>query len=874
MADFDPIGEYPIGESGQQQNAGATMGQMTYNGLIIRDPRPDVLSTTTIRLNQAFTITKKDEGQLVDFLLASVISATLDGVACSFDSAADGVTATFTAPASGVSENTPVDLIVTVDGFVSQAYSASVLGLAITPNTSVPQEGDVLTLTVTDGAGPYTVDFDGVSLTVDSQNATTVTLTWPDMRVAGKRYNQAADLTLTESGTARTATTSITPTPLSTDYFDAITSLDGIYSGYTDVVVGDESYISVVSGTVNVVDVPTGFVGGQNDFIIDNWVYDLSAGSWFPPARHTIQFNTPATGVPTIVGDTVEGYTLTADTSSISDAEGLGAFTYQWFRDAVAIAGATGSTYVLVAGDIGAVITVSVSFLDGSGNSEGPLTSTATSAVSADALSNFQFTLDASGNLQVTLDAPHPSGTLRFLLAGSDTSVSNKSTILSSGDQQALVSPGQQVFNVSGLDVEDDNWFGVYLTHSEGETAVLYQQVSFYVDTVPDQFDLGGAVFGADPNQVVQRTFTLSGVTPGEDIPLTALGSASVSPLTAQNGQLVTVTLNASAALDGSVSGGVSANGVSDTFSVYTRSNDPVSGTLTLLGTFAEDQTITIDTSGLTDADGFGAFTYTWYNSAGVIAGATASTYVLTQDDVGDSIWAEVSYTDGNGTVETINSTSYGPVSNVNDPPTGTVTIDNLNPEVGDALNVTDTLADEDGITPISHQWRRDGVAISGANSPTYTVQVADTGAVLTVLASYTDNQGTFETVLSTATNAVVNNTVSITKHPLGGLLDPENPADDHTLTVEAVGTGLSYQWQEFSGGWVDIVGQTSTSLVVTAPGSYRVVVTGGEVATSRVAIVQNLSANAHLVRKSLKLINRKTLKDDDVVPLVTGIRH
>ena len=59
-------------------------------------------------------------------------------------------------------------------------------------------------------------------------------------------------------------------------------------------------------------------------------------------------------GVPTISGTATEDQTLTADTSGISDADGLGAFSYQWLRDGVAIGGATASTYTLGLGLAGA----------------------------------------------------------------------------------------------------------------------------------------------------------------------------------------------------------------------------------------------------------------------------------------------------------------------------------------------------------------------------------------------------------------------------------------------------------------------------------------------------------------------------------------
>ena len=95
--------------------------------------------------------------------------------------------------------------------------------------------------------------------------------------------------------------------------------------------------------------------------------------------------NTPATGAPTIGGTVQVGETLTADTSGISDADGLTnvAYSYQWLssRDSE-IAGATSATYTLVDDDGGKAIKVRVSFTDDAGNDE-QLTSAVTGAVVA-----------------------------------------------------------------------------------------------------------------------------------------------------------------------------------------------------------------------------------------------------------------------------------------------------------------------------------------------------------------------------------------------------------------------------------------------------------------------------------------------------------
>ena len=93
--------------------------------------------------------------------------------------------------------------------------------------------------------------------------------------------------------------------------------------------------------------------------------------------------NSPATGQPTISGTAQVGQLLTADTSGISDDDGLDnvSYSYQWLtsRDAE-IDGATSSAYTVQSSDNGKVIKVRVTFEDDAGNDES-LTSIGTAAV-------------------------------------------------------------------------------------------------------------------------------------------------------------------------------------------------------------------------------------------------------------------------------------------------------------------------------------------------------------------------------------------------------------------------------------------------------------------------------------------------------------
>ena len=98
--------------------------------------------------------------------------------------------------------------------------------------------------------------------------------------------------------------------------------------------------------------------------------------------------NSPATGAPTIGGTPQVDQALTADTSGITDADGLTnvSYSYQWIRSDngadADIGGQTASTYTLSDEDEGKAIKVKVSFTDDADHEE-TLTSAATAAVAA-----------------------------------------------------------------------------------------------------------------------------------------------------------------------------------------------------------------------------------------------------------------------------------------------------------------------------------------------------------------------------------------------------------------------------------------------------------------------------------------------------------
>ena len=96
------------------------------------------------------------------------------------------------------------------------------------------------------------------------------------------------------------------------------------------------------------------------------------------------------TGAPVVSGTLQPGQVLTADVSSIADADGLGAFGYQWqvsndngvnWTNATGT-GSTTDTYTLVTADSGQQVRVQVSYTDAFGHAAHTLTGNATGTVS------------------------------------------------------------------------------------------------------------------------------------------------------------------------------------------------------------------------------------------------------------------------------------------------------------------------------------------------------------------------------------------------------------------------------------------------------------------------------------------------------------
>ena len=404
-----------------------------------------------------------------------------------------------------------------------------------------------------------------------------------------------------------------------------------------------------------------------------------------PPA------NTPATGAPTITGTAQVGDTLTADISGIGDDDGLPAeseFDYQWIRNDGStdanIAGATDSTYVLLAADVGKFIKVQVTFTDKNDYPE-TLTSAATAAVEA--------------------AAPAPGPITGFTVV--DVSDQSVEGVLSDGGTLALDDPDGGSFGIRA-DLESGATIGSMSleltgekTHAQTENITPY---SLYGDS-------GGNLNGE---------------------------SLRVGEYT------LTATAHSEARLGGDLLGTLKVS-FSVTATATQQTNTPATGAPTINGTVQVGETLTADTSGIADADGLtnASFSHQWIRNDGStdtdISEATDATYILADVDEGETIKVRVSFTDDADNNETVTSAATAAVAEAEPtkpPPTPTNLTAVVNSDGSMTLN-WDTPSG-DGITGYQILRRsRDGEEYGdGEGAAAFVAIVADTGSTGT---SYTD---------------------------------------------------------------------------------------------------------------------------------------
>ena len=162
--------------------------------------------------------------------------------------------------------------------------------------------------------------------------------------------------------------------------------------------------------------------------------------------------------------------------------------------------------------------------------------------------------------------------------------------------------------------------------------------------------------------------------------------------------------------------------------------NNEPEGLPIISGIAKQGQILIADVSGISDADGWakgkkGKFKYQWLRAGVDIDKETDTDYTLVQADVASKISVRVSYTDGGGTREALESAETEIVVNTNDVPVGSPVITGAATEDVTLAVDTSGISDEDGLGSFSYQWKRGTTTVGSAS--TYLLGQADVGTSL-----------------------------------------------------------------------------------------------------------------------------------------------
>jgi VCBS repeat-containing protein len=156
----------------------------------------------------------------------------------------------------------------------------------------------------------------------------------------------------------------------------------------------------------------------------------------------------------------------------------------------------------------------------------------------------------------------------------------------------------------------------------------------------------------SDPEGTTLTLASKSAATNGGTVLDNGDGTVSYTPATNFNGS-DTFTYTATDGTDTSTSTTVTVT--------VTAVNDDPTGAVSIAGTAKTGSTLTASNT-LADVDGLGTISYQWAKDGTDVSGATNSTLVLDDDDVGSTFTVTASYTDDDGTAESATSDASGTV--------------------------------------------------------------------------------------------------------------------------------------------------------------------------------------------------------------------
>ncbi len=463
-------------------------------------------------------------------------------------------------------------------------------------------------------------------------------------------------------------------------------------------------------------------------------------------------------------------------------ASGSGALTYQWKKNGTAIGGATAASYTTPAttsADNGALFTAVVTDSNGSVTSS-PATLTVTSAAVAPSITTQPVSKSVTAGQPATFSVTATgTATLTYQWKKNGAAISGATS---------------SSYTTPATTAADNNaQFSVTVTNSV--SSVTSSAATLTVNIPPS--------ITAQPASVA--------VTVGQagTFGVTATGTGTLSYQWKKSGTVISGATSASYTTPATT---IADNGAQFTVTITDLVSNVTSNAAIL--TVNAPPSITAQPASQTvsagatatfsvNATGTGTLTYQWKKGGAAIGGATAASYTTPATASSDSgAQFTVTVTNNFG-----NATSNAATLTVNVPPTISAQPASKTVAVGQTATFSVTAT---GTGALTYQWKKNGAAISGATSSSYTTPAAvasDNGAVFTVTVTSPSGGAT-----SSSATLTVNAPPTITAQPASKTVLAGQTA---TFTVTATGAApLTYQWNN---GGAAISGATSASYTTPA---------------------------------------------------------